>query len=242
MDNQKPKVPSTKKYFLEPDTVYGNFKTIKEVVIRTNKGNESRWECVYLPKNEIRYVPAARLVYGSKLKDTTLNQEYLDELVNKDLHQQGIRNYLYRYYKTNACKRNHEFNLTKEEFISIIRKPCFYCGCGPYPTSDKLKRERGSVREPDFYYTGIDRIDSNGAYDVSNCVPCCSTCNYMKRTSAQAEFYNQIVRIYNHLNLGSTTIESITRDGEEVSRVHCKPMTVEMEGTLTDLAEGEDIV
>lgn len=217
MDNQKPKVPSTKKYFLDPNTVYGNYKTIREVKIQTSKALESRWECLHIPTNTIKLVPAAKLVYVSKKKEDPIEtQKYMEDLISRDLHQQGIRNYLYRYYKTNADKRNHEFNLSKEEFISIVKQPCFYCGNPPQPASEKIRRERGSMREPNFSYNGIDRIDSEGPYEVDNCVPCCSKCNYMKRTLSQEEFYKHIVKIYKYLNLGSTTIENTSEiDGSE---------------------------
>lgn len=132
MDNQKPKIPSTKKYFLTPDTIYGNFKTIREVKIQTPKALESRWECLHIPTNTIRLVPAARLVYSSnRVEDPQKTQEYMEDLVKRDIHQQGIRNYLYRTYRSNAEKRGHEFNLTKDQFISIIEQPCFYCGLPP---------------------------------------------------------------------------------------------------------------
>ena len=242
MDNQKPKMPSTKKYFLTPDTIYGNFKTIREVKVQTSKALESRWECLHIPTNTIRLVPAARLVYSSnKVEDPQKTQEYMEDLVKKDIHQQGIRNYLYRTYRSNAEKRGHEFNLSKDQFISIIKQPCFYCGLPPQPTSDSIRKTRGSMREPNFYYNGIDRIDSNGAYDVDNCVPCCSVCNYMKRTLDVNTFYDQIVKIYNHLDLGSTTIESTSIvDGSEQSTSQANGGGNGM--PLTDNAEGEDIV
>ena len=35
---------------------------------------------------------------------------------------------------------------------------------------------------------------------------CCPICNYMKHTLTQEGFYRQLVKIVNHLKLGSTTI------------------------------------
>jgi hypothetical protein len=38
----------------------------------------------------------------------------------------------------------------------------------------------------------------------------------MKNTLSQKDFYKQIIKIYNHLNLGSTTIENTSNiDGSE---------------------------
>ena len=67
----------------------------------------------------------------------------------------------YNIYKKNAKKRNLTFNLSKEDFFSLISQPCYYCG--------------------DFEkYSGIDRKDSSKGYEIKNCVPCCEYCNKMK--------------------------------------------------------------
>ena len=80
--------------------------------------------------------------------------------------------------------------------------------------STDLINKRGNSKEPIFYYNGIDRIDSNKDYTVDNVVSCCSECNYMKRTSSVNDFYSQVKRIYEHLKLGSTTIENTSEKDE----------------------------
>jgi len=70
-------------------------------------------------------------------------------------------------YKHGASKRKLEFSLDIEEFSRLVLKPCHYCG-------GFSKLENGTP------YCGIDRIDSNKGYIVSNCVSCCTTCNRMK--------------------------------------------------------------
>ena len=130
----------------------------------------------------------------------------MDKLVKEDKHQLGFRNYLFRNAQKGAKERKHDFNLSYDDFISIIKKPCYYCGEPPRPaTMDQLKK-RGNTQEPTFYYNGIDRIDPNGNYDIHNCVPCCPVCNYMKHTLSKDAFYKQILKIVEHLSLSSTTI------------------------------------
>lgn len=44
----------------------------------------------------------------------------------------------------------------------------------------------------------IDRVDSSIGYIVSNCVACCSQCNYAKRTAPAEQFLQWVKRVYEH--------------------------------------------
>lgn len=41
-DNQQPKIPNSQKYFLKEDTVYGNYRTIRQIKIQGKRCIESR--------------------------------------------------------------------------------------------------------------------------------------------------------------------------------------------------------
>lgn len=84
-------------------------------------------------------------------------------------------------YVRGAVKRNLLFNLTIEQFESIVRSPCSYC--------NSFNEER---------VIGIDRINSNKGYVIDNVVPCCSVCNIMKSDLTKEEFFEKIVEIYKH--------------------------------------------
>lgn len=197
-----PKTKNAKKYFLLPNTVYGNWRTIEEVQIQTKKCTETRWRCVYIPTGEVKLcVPATIARYQTGDQQDAHNRHLLDT----NSHQMGFRRYLYRNSKRNAKSRNHDFDLSFEEYDNIIQQECAYCGSQPQ-TNQKLVEERGSTKEPLFYYNGIDRIDSKRGYSIDNCVPCCAKCNYMKRTYEKEEFFSHIKLIYEHMHLGSTTI------------------------------------
>ena len=60
-------------------------------------------------------------------------------------------------------KREKECNLTKEQYIDLIQKPCIYCN---YYCEDEIN--------------GIDRLDNTKGYILENCIPCCKHCNRMK--------------------------------------------------------------
>ena len=81
-------------------------------------------------------------------------------------------------YKISANSKNLLFELTKEEFIEICSKECFYCG---------------DIQDKGF--NGIDRIDCKGNYVKDNIVPCCEICNWMKNTLNQEVFFNRIKHI-----------------------------------------------
>jgi len=83
-------------------------------------------------------------------------------------------------YKCGARKRNIEWDLSKAEFNSFWKKPCYYCG-------SKIDT------------IGIDRIDSSKGYTIDNVVSCCETCNKMKMALAQDVFVEHCLKVANNL-------------------------------------------
>ena len=97
-------------------------------------------------------------------------------------------------YKRSAKKRNLEFTLESNDFTEIIVDECFYCGEKCTQKISGLGKTSG-----DFYYTGIDRLDSSKGYTKENCVPCCWMCNNMKSNYSKENFINQIEKIYHKM-------------------------------------------
>lgn len=85
----------------------------------------------------------------------------------------------YKKYKNSANKRNIEFNLSFEDFMTFWEKPCFYC-------NDPIET------------IGIDRIDNNKGYFLENCASCCTVCNRMKLSSPVKDFLEQVHKIANN--------------------------------------------
>ena len=85
---------------------------------------------------------------------------------------------VYRQYQYKAEARNLIFRLTLEEFEQIIRQPCHYCG--------------------EYEVMGIDRVDNRIGYLKSNSVPCCTECNFMKRSMDKHRFISRTVKIAKH--------------------------------------------
>jgi hypothetical protein len=107
-------------------------------------------------------------------------------------HNRGFRklpnnaaaiNLRFGQYAKSAVKMGREFSITREQFATMLAQNCVYCGTPPA----SVVRARGKHQE-DFWYNGVDRVDNSLGYIPENCVPCCATCNLMKRGMSVSEF------------------------------------------------------
>ena len=85
--------------------------------------------------------------------------------------------------KRSAKDRSYKFELTKKEYGKITNSHCIYCG----ETNGNKK------------YVGIDRLNNNEGYTISNCVPCCRICNSMKSNLSYYQFINHIGKIFKNM-------------------------------------------
>lgn len=81
----------------------------------------------------------------------------------------------YKIYQMSANKRNLAFEITVEQYTSIVETPCYYCG------------EEGQM--------GIDRKNNSIGYLYDNCVSSCKMCNYMKNSLTIETFLGRIKHI-----------------------------------------------
>jgi hypothetical protein len=98
-------------------------------------------------------------------------------------HADRVRQYsltpkmLWVRYRSGAQQKGHIYDLPLDYFIEHFwSKPCHYCG-DLVPTA------------------GVDRVDNTIGYIPSNCVSCCSTCNFMKLNYSVEEFLDQVLKI-----------------------------------------------
>ncbi len=88
----------------------------------------------------------------------------------------------YSNFKSTAKARNLKVDITYDEHVALLApNKCHYCS--------KALQETGS---------GLDRIDSNIGYLLSNVVPCCKICNVMKNNLETPEFLAHIEKIYKY--------------------------------------------
>lgn len=117
-------------------------------------------------------------------------------------HGESARNDLYCSYRSAARRRNLCFDIDVEFFAETVILPCTYCGDCCESVKNSQSKSTGN-----FYYTGIDRIDSRFGYTEENCTPCCRYCNTMKWDRTTEEFTTHVLKIAKRLN-ETKTIES----------------------------------
>lgn len=93
--------------------------------------------------------------------------------------------------------RNLTNDLTYHEFISLIHKPCVYCGTTESNYSRDIT-DRHLITDTIVRFNGIDRIDSSIGYTKENCVPCCKNCNNAKGEMTTKEFLSWVKKTYEH--------------------------------------------
>lgn len=108
----------------------------------------------------------------NRIQDTKRDKEHRNEIARNNIYEK------YRSYVKDAPVRKIIFSLSYEEFISIVKNPCYYC--------DYIDK-RG--------FNGIDRYDSAKGYILENCNSCCQMCNYMKGTLNHNVFIHRIEHI-----------------------------------------------
>lgn len=109
----------------------------------------------------------------------------------------GLRD-LYRRYRKDAAKDEKLWELNEEEFRELTSGNCYYCGDSPKNISTYYKRDQSQAARTRaaYIYNGIDRLNNQEGYKVSNCVTACSTCNYLKGQLPEGQFLKQLEKIY----------------------------------------------
>jgi hypothetical protein len=113
--------------------------------------------------------------------------------LKREIHtlDEGVASFnsLYSIYTRAARDRDLQFELTKDEFRSITKKNCYYCGIPPYQIH-RNQRCNGS-----YTYMGVDRTNCSLGYTMQNIRPCCKQCNYAKWDMSEQEFFSWLGRL-----------------------------------------------
>ncbi|CAH6420233.1 Hypothetical protein MVR_LOCUS74 [uncultured virus] len=133
---------------------------------------------------------------------------------------------MYNQYKHNAVKDDRVFEISADIYDRMRHiDPCYVCGREPTPT----------------HSNGLDRIDSDLGYTLSNTLSCCADCNYLKHNFRLDYFIvrcGNIEQIHEH-RLGELRARW-TPSGFATKRI--KPSVEELETPVTrptpdDIAE-----
>lgn len=115
-------------------------------------------------------------------------------------NKQSTINAIIAAYKRSASKRGYEYNLTDEQFNSLIFKDCYYCGCSPNQLKSNCNRENSKL-----VTNGVDRLDNTVGYTLENCVACCKVCNRAKDIMGVDDFLDWVSRVYLFQGLNETS-------------------------------------
>lgn len=105
-------------------------------------------------------------------------------------NQQTALNALLATYRGTAARRGIAWSLPRAEFLRLVSSNCYYCGIEPHQVFTRSPHQ--------FIYNGVDRVDSQKGYDVSNCVPCCGQCNVAKIDRDASDFLAWVDRVYQY--------------------------------------------
>jgi len=112
---------------------------------------------------------------------------------------EAARNSLIIHYKRGAVKRELEFSLSRDQFYSLTKQDCHYCGTSPQGLQKPVHSQRKDLSISDnrlpYIYNGVDRKDNDLGYTPDNCVPCCKTCNFAKGSSPYEGFITYLDRL-----------------------------------------------
>lgn len=135
-------------------------------------------------QKEISYT---NLVGGVTFSCGCLRLELLQKRNQKGTGKTAMHS-VWNYYKRNAKLRKLEWELNKEEFIALISGSCVYCGL---KNSMFVRSKHGD----ECFHNGIDRVDNNLGYFISNCSTCCNVCNRAKSNMSKEDFLCWIDRL-----------------------------------------------
>ncbi len=93
-------------------------------------------------------------------------------------------------------------SLSFDQFLELSQKNCYYCDSEPsnkinYYLYVKSKTEY-SIKNGDFIYNGLDRMNNDLPHNIDNVVPCCKTCNVAKLDNSLEDFASWVIKIHNN--------------------------------------------
>jgi hypothetical protein len=96
-------------------------------------------------------------------------------------------------YRSKCKSKSWSFDLSFDQFKDLVTKECWYCGLPPNNCRSDRIGDKSFSRKA---LSGIDRIDSDKGYLISNCRSCCEDCNLAKRRLSEDNFLSLVKRIY----------------------------------------------
>lgn len=122
--------------------------------------------------------------FFDKIKNILVHNKIIIDIKKYNESLNSIMLKKYKNYYTGAKKRNLSFDISESEFENLIKNDCYLCG----------------IKTDEKHKNGVDRLDNNIGYIITNCNSCCVSCNYMKRIYNLGEFLNKLKDIHEFKN------------------------------------------
>ena len=103
----------------------------------------------------------------------------------------AVRNVLLRNYRHHAAERGLAWNLSDEQFDTLLKGDCHYCG-DPPKAHYTMRNCNGAM-----IYNGIDRVDNRVGYEPNNVVTACKVCNKCKSSMGYDAFLAFLIKAGN---------------------------------------------
>lgn len=157
----------------------------------------------YISENCVSCCTICNFMKGSLSNDTFMKRvehilTYTQQIDGK-LYPECFGNHhscSYTIYQGRALKKQIDFVITEEEYMTIIESDCYMCG------------KKNSVD----HCNGIDRFDNIIGYTLENCRPCCGECNYMKKKYKYSIVLDQLKLIYDKYSITKPINDVSVRD------------------------------
>jgi hypothetical protein len=162
----------------------------------------------YEKKNTVSCCKICNFIKGSLDPETFIKRcQHISKhfggngMLNKDIWP-DTKSSSYSAYESRSIKKDLNFELTKEQFTKFTTEKCYYC--------DKSASK--------IHKNGVDRKDNENGYIMSNCVSCCSQCNYMKGSLTEDEFIETCKRISEYNLTNNIVIPEIDKCVEKITK------------------------
>lgn len=176
--------------------VYGNVQLIKYLSEKSGTNSRKEYKCFCGKKFKSYNNP----IHNKNGRKRNLHCGCLTKQNQSDSLKQPFKHIRIRYNSIKS-RKDHKLELSFEEYVSICKKDCSYCGYNPFLNKEQKILKQGKYRPIVDIYNGVDRVNSDFGYIKNNVVPCCSKCNRMKLDLDLADFILHIGKIARHLKI-----------------------------------------
>jgi len=104
-----------------------------------------------------------------------------------------------KYIKLCAEKRAYSFKIEFNDFCFLVQQRCYYCGAEPNTVCG------------DSLYNGLDRVENDVGYELTNVVSCCRGCNTSKMGLNKKDFLGRAEKCLIHLCESGEIIHSLKK-------------------------------